>query len=256
MVPVASVQEVYHYGALIRCREGVAVDGAALCGRHFRDNAVSGERDAVISGLCDLPAPVGERPETGGRIVLPASGIGKVLADHRHDGNVQKVAAACTAQVGMRKPDYRRIGFVIAGAPVPALGDVGGPCLDESEGNVGTHEYVAVESRSDQRVDKVCRFLLRAGADCQYGEYQIDIFHVMRFYLLAGSIMTEGLGICSSKALKLFPPERLAVFAGADPFSTVYNMVSFSSPSWKPSRGSSVTSRSGVNPSGMQGVLP
>jgi len=170
LVPAAAVLQVEDHGGSIRCWEGVAVQSHTRRGRHLGRDAVPCQRNRVVTRPGDLPRAVGIGPEARLRVIRRAAGIGHLARDG-HDGDVEQVSDARSAQVRMRKADYRRITRVVARSPVPRLRDARGAHLHQSERNVRTHEDVPVAARADSRVHEAGKIVvsdrLRAGAQQQ-----------------------------------------------------------------------------------------
>ena len=119
------------------------MESHAVGRRHFGIDAVAGQEYLVVSGPCGFFRPVGIGPESGGRIVLPSAGVFH-LAGNGHDGDVEEVADTGAAKVGVGESDDGGVRFMVAGAPVPALGDAGRAQLDHTVGDIGSYEHVAV----------------------------------------------------------------------------------------------------------------
>ena len=145
LVPASSVLQIEHDGRGIGGRECISVESDPGCGRHLGQNIVAEQGNAVVIRLCNLPGPVGVRPESFPGI-LHAAG-------DRHHGNVEEVSDSGPLKMGVGESDHRGIAVVVAGAPVPLLWNAGRPELDKAERNAGAHENVSVAAASNLRIN-------------------------------------------------------------------------------------------------------
>ena len=158
-VPATTVLKVDHDRGLVGGREGVTAEAHPACGGHLGGDPVAGQWHAVIAGLGDLLGTVGVGPEARRGVFLDAAGVGH-LTGHGHQGDVEQVADTGAAQMGVGEPDHRRVALMVAGAPVPSLGDAGGAELDGAERHAGAHEHVAVAPGAYLHVDIFGEILL------------------------------------------------------------------------------------------------
>ena len=183
IVPAAAVFQVKKDGGILRLREGIAVQAHAGSGREFGKDVVPQQRNAVITGFRHFFASACIAPGAGSRIGLNAP-LGPGGAHNRHHGNVKEVADAGAAQVRMAEADDGRVTVMVAGAPVPRLGDAGGSQLHESERHPCPHKHVAMASGADFRVHIsgiVLRLRCAACGQKTGGRRQKDFFHTISF---------------------------------------------------------------------------
>ena len=136
--------------------EGVAVEAYALGGGELGKDLGVEERDAVVAGADDFigvgeagaVALVGVGARAGGE--LDGAGAG-------HDEEVEEVAAAGAAEMGVGEAHDAGVGDVITGAPVPVVVPGVGRELDGAEGDGCAGEAVAVTAGADARVDVLKR---------------------------------------------------------------------------------------------------
>ena len=67
---------------------------------------------------------------------------------HRQESHIAQFANARTAEVHVTETDEHTVGLMVAGAPVPAAGMLGGTELYHSEGHISTYEDVTVAAGS------------------------------------------------------------------------------------------------------------
>ena len=96
---------------------------------------------------------MGEAGGIGQRLRVGSGRLDTLPAYGRHQQYVAVVAAAGSAEVGMREAVDGRVAVMIAGAGVPAVDARVGAWLNHAVGNDRTGEGVAVVARSDKRVD-------------------------------------------------------------------------------------------------------
>ena len=113
MVPATAVLQVKDQGGLVRGGIGKAVQAHAFGGRHFRQDAIALQWDAVVAGLCDFAGAVGIRPEAAVGVAFRPPSIPDRTGDG-HDGNIEQVSAARSAQMGLAEADHRGIRCVVA----------------------------------------------------------------------------------------------------------------------------------------------
>ena len=167
MVPAPAVLQVKDQGGFVRGGIGKAVQAHAFGGRHFCKNPIALQRDAVVAGLCDFAGAVGIGPESAVGIAFRPPSIAD-RTGYRHDGNIEQVGAARSAQVRLAEADHRRVRRVVARAPVPSLGDAGRTRLRHAEGHARAHEHMSVAAAAQRGIHPRQRVLLRkAGGDRQ-----------------------------------------------------------------------------------------
>ena len=113
MVPAAAMLQVKDQGGFVRGGIGKAVETHTRGGRHFCKNPIALQRDAVVAGLCDFAGAVGIGPESAVGVAFRPPSIPDRTGDG-HDGNIEQVSAARSAQMGLAEADHRGIRCVVA----------------------------------------------------------------------------------------------------------------------------------------------
>jgi hypothetical protein len=133
-------------------RKGVLMDAGAFGGGELGLDAVIAKQDGVVarSGGFILVGEAG--PVAGGGIIARA-GVELVGPGAGHEEDIEHVADAGTAQVGVAKAHDGGVGIVIAGAPVPTFVVSIGTELHHPEGDAGSGVRVAVAAGTDEDVD-------------------------------------------------------------------------------------------------------
>ncbi len=132
-------------------REGVLVQAGALGGCEFRVDACVLEQNGVVAGLGSFIVVRKTRAIAGLRI-FPRAGHQLDLAGARHDENVEQVAAAGSAEVGVGKTHDGSVAAVVTGAPVPTVVIGVRAELDCAERDSGARKAMAVATGADDDV--------------------------------------------------------------------------------------------------------
>ena len=141
LVPAAAVLEVKDHGGVLGGGERIAVQAHAGGGGHLGHNLVTLQRNAVVTGLGHF---LGTK-----RIAAGAFAARLYRTRYGHDGHVEQVSDTGSGKMHVAEADDRRITVVITGAPVPLLRNAGRAHLYQAEGNVGSHEHVAMATGSN-----------------------------------------------------------------------------------------------------------
>ena len=152
-------------------REGVLVEAGALGGGELGADVGVLEQDGVVAGLGGFVV-VREARAVAGIGVLPRAGLELDLAGARHDEDVEQVAAAGAAEMGVGEAHDGGVAAVVAGAPVPAIVVGVRAELDGAEGDGGAGKAVAMAAGADDEVDVAGDVVLSGGIGQQkaFGE--------------------------------------------------------------------------------------
>ena len=147
-----AVGEVDDDPGVLALRKRVLVDAGALGGGEFGAHLWIFQEHGVVAGLGDLIVVREARTVAlvrlfaGTRLEFDGACAG-------HDEEVEQIAAAGAAQVGVAEAHDGGVGDVVAGAPVPAVVEGIGAELEGGERNAGSGEAVAVAAGADARID-------------------------------------------------------------------------------------------------------
>ena len=128
------------------------MQAGALGGGELGVDAGVLEQNGVVAGLgCFVLMRKGGT--VAGLRMFTGAGLQLDLAGARHDEDVQQIAAAGPAEVGVGEAHDGAVAAVVAGAPVPAVVIGVRAELHGAEGNGGAGKAVAVSAGADDDVD-------------------------------------------------------------------------------------------------------
>ena len=143
-------------------REGVLVEAGAFGGSKLGADVGVLEQHGVVAGLGGFVI-VRKARAIAGLGILACAGLELDLAGARHHEDVEQVAAAGAAEMGVGEAHDGGVAAVVAGAPVPAVVVGIRAELDGAEGNGGAGEAVAVAAGADDEVDVAGDVVLSGG---------------------------------------------------------------------------------------------
>ncbi len=159
-------EDVAVLGRSLAGGEGVAMQAGALGGGELGADAVVLEQDGVEAGLGVLVGVI-EAGAVAGVGVAARTGDELGLAGAGHDEEVEQIAAAGAAEVGVAEAHDGGVGEMVTGAPVPLIVEGVGAELNGTVGDGGAGEGVAVAAGTDADIDERCGIgggLARLGA--------------------------------------------------------------------------------------------